>query len=235
MYLLRLDDASLHMNLVNWQRMETLLDQYSIKPVFGIIPHNQDEMLTAYEEVPDFWKMMRSWTDKGWIPALHGYNHVYETASGGINPVNSFSEFAGVPLERQCQKIHDGYAILRQNGICPAIFFAPGHTFDRNTLLALERESQINVILDTAANDVYYRDHFYFVPQQSGKVRKLPMKGVTFCYHPNAMTDADFDRLEAFLSANAGRFSVFSQGMLKERKKGVLDYLIHMLYFARRR
>lgn len=41
---------------------------------------------------------------KGWIIALHGYEHVFETTSGGINPVNNKSEFAGVNLEKQKKK-----------------------------------------------------------------------------------------------------------------------------------
>lgn len=42
---------------------------------------------------------------KGWIIALHGYEHVFETTSGGINPVNNKSEFAGVNLEKQKKKL----------------------------------------------------------------------------------------------------------------------------------
>ena len=37
-YLLRLDDASNFMDVEKWLRMERLLDQYGIKPIFGIIP-----------------------------------------------------------------------------------------------------------------------------------------------------------------------------------------------------
>ena len=79
MYLLRLDDASRYMNKSNWEKMEQLLDRYSIKPIIGIIPDNQDKELLKYGEVEGFWELAKNWQDKGWIIALHGCTHVYET------------------------------------------------------------------------------------------------------------------------------------------------------------
>jgi predicted deacetylase len=87
---------------------------------------------------------------------------------------------------------------MREHGIDPKVFFAPAHTFDNNTLIALKECSNIRIISDTIANDVYSQFGFTFVPQQSGRVRKLPFKTVTFCYHPNVMNDDEFVRLEKF-------------------------------------
>lgn len=117
---------------------------------------------------------------KGWIIALHGYEHVFETTSGGINPVNNKSEFAGVNLEKQKKKISAGIEIFNENNIYPKVFFAPAHTFDENTLQALKDCSDIRIISDTIANDSYYYNGFTFVPQQSGKVRNLPLKLIHF-------------------------------------------------------
>ena len=41
-YLVRLDDACPQMNKQKWQRVENILDKYGIKPMVGIIPHNED-------------------------------------------------------------------------------------------------------------------------------------------------------------------------------------------------
>lgn len=235
MYLMRLDDASEYMNWDNWFRMEKILDKYDVKPIFGIIPKNQDPDLLKYDKVADFWQLMNKWQDKGWAPALHGYSHVFETNEGGINPVNHKSEFAGVSLERQRQKIRDGYEILKCNGIEPNIFFAPAHTFDRNTLIALKEESPIRIISDTIANDVYEDEGVYFIPQQSGRCRKLPFKIVTFCYHPNITSDADFNNLEKFLNTYKNQFYDFKIDMIKKRKEGLTDRLVNRLYFARRK
>lgn len=82
MYLIRLDDASEHMNIDNWLKIKVLLDKYGIKPIFGIIPNNQDTELLKYDTVYGFWEMMIRWQKEGWTPALHGYTHVFETREG---------------------------------------------------------------------------------------------------------------------------------------------------------
>lgn len=198
-YILRLDDACEKMDIEKWDRMEQLLDKYGVKPLVGVIPHCEDPMMDDYPIDSNFWSKVNNWISKDWSIAMHGYNHVYSTECGGINPINKRSEFAGEPLEVQKEKIRKGISIMREHDINPNIFFAPSHTFDKNTLLALKAESDINIISDTIANDVYYQDDFQFVPQQSGRVRKLPFKVVTFCYHPNMMQENDFLILECFL------------------------------------
>jgi hypothetical protein len=234
-YFLRLDDASEYMDEEKWLRMEHLLDKYSVKPIYGIIPHNEDPDLLIYNQVDNFWNLMQKWQNKGWTPALHGYSHVFETKQGGINPINTRSEFAGVDFSRQCQKIKDGYRILKEHNIIPTIFFAPAHTFDDNTLKALENETMIRIISDTVADDVYFKSNFYFIPQQSGKVRRLPFKTVTFFYHPNIMNDSDFDVVDKFLSEHGRQFGVFDEKVLKKRKFGIKDYVLKKMYFARRK
>jgi len=59
---------------------------------------------------------------------------------------------------------------LENNDLEPKVFFAPSHTFDANTLEALRLESNIGVICDTIANNVYTLNAFYFIPQQTGEV-----------------------------------------------------------------
>ena len=235
-YIMRLDDASEYMDVEKWQRVENLLDKYGIKPIVGVIPNNQDpDMVGVYTKDESFWNKALQWQEKGWSIALHGYTHVFETKEGGINPVNSRSEFAGVPLERQKEKIRLGVAKLKEHGLAPKIFFAPAHTFDCNTLIALKEESNICTISDTVANSPYFWNGFYFIPQQSGQVRKLPFELVTFCYHPNNMRDNDFRRLEKFIEENSEKF--ISAEYIKnsrKRRKGIFDRMLSFLYFARR-
>lgn len=153
---------------------------------------------------------------------------------GGINPVNQYSEFAGLPLKTQKEKIGNGVKIFESHGLNPRIFFAPAHTFDENTMEALRQCSEIRIISDTPANNYYYKDDFYFIPQQSGRVRNLPFSLVTFCYHPNKMAEKDFSELESFLSKHRVKFCSVEEIDLKERKFGILDCAIRKLYFARR-
>ncbi|MCH5259485.1 MAG: DUF2334 domain-containing protein [Lachnospiraceae bacterium] len=236
MYLLRLDDASEHWNRENWQRMHDMLTAYGIRPIVAIIPHNEDEKLLQYPIDRAYRDTIRAWIDEGWTPALHGYSHKYITKSGGINPVNHYSEFAGVSLNIQREKISRGVEEFKEVvGKEPEVFVAPAHTFDENTLEALRLESNIRVISDTIASDVYYRDDFYFIPQQSGRVRNLWMRLITFCYHPNVETDCSFKEMERFIEKYASRFVPFESLELKKREKGFYDNALSYLYFARRK
>ena len=233
-YILRLDDASEYMCCANWKRIESLLDKYEIKPIVGIIPHNEDPELLKYERDDAFWKRVANWHSKGWEIALHGYNHVFVSEAGGLNPVNTRSEFAGVSIDIQKEKISCGIQILNEHNIYPRVFFAPAHTFDNNTLLALKERSDIRIISDTIANKTYSFNDFTFVPQQSGKCRKLPFHTITFCYHPNSMTEKDFISLELFLMKHNTKFICFPTETTKN-KLGLLDKILKKMYFARRK
>lgn len=236
MYIVRLDDASEYMDVEKWSKIEELLDKYSIKPIVGIIPKNQDEnLVNEYQIDRGFWYKAKLWQEKKWALALHGYTHVYLSNKGGINPVNFRSEFAGVPLEEQKRRISNGINIFKEHGLHTKIFFAPSHTFDLNTLEALRSRSNIRIISDTVANDIYKMNEFYFIPQQSGRVRKLPFKVTTFCYHPNTMSEEDFKILEDFIRKYNSKFVSFEDLNFIDRKLGLYDKVLRKIYFTIRR
>ncbi len=229
-YYIRLDDASEYRDVEKWNRIEELFDKYGIKPLVGIIPENKDPKLTVYEKDDNFWQRVQSWKDKGWELALHGYDHVYLTKDGGINPINKKSEFAGVPLEIQKEKIKKGVAILKEKGVEPKVFFAPSHTFDENTLIALKEESNIKIISDTVATKSYAKYGFTFVPQTFWCVRNLCFITNTFCYHPNTMSDEAFDLLEKFIAKNANKFKSFPTDKTKKKFSFVDSIFRKILY-----
>lgn len=232
-FIMRLDDACEKMDIIKWNRMEVLLDKYHIKPLVGVIPMCKDKLMEKYCVDSGFWNKVQTWIKKGWEIALHGYEHVYVTAEGGINPVNHRSEFAGLDLNNQKEKIRKGLKIFNDNSVFPKVFIAPSHTFDELTLRALIEESNIRIISDTVANDVYSYQGITFVPQQTGKLRKLPFSVVTCCYHPNMMKDEEFDELEEFLKNNHLSFIEFP---VKEshRKRNIYDRFLSFLYIVRR-
>ena len=233
-YIIRLDDACEKRNIENWNKIEDLLDKYSIRPLVGIIPHCEDPMMDEYESDGCFWQRVDSWLDKGWTIAMHGYNHVYSSACGGLNPVNRRSEFAGVSLAEQKEKIKKGIHIFNEHGIHPKVFFAPSHTFDINTIEALKTVGNIHIISDTVANKPYSEYGMTFVPQQSGKVRRLPFDTITFCYHPNTMNEENFSELERFIVAYRKRFIDFPI-CETTRRRMLIDKIYRWLYFIRRR
>lgn len=232
-YILRLDDAAPHADWEKWERMEGLLDKYKTRPLVGIIPDCKDMKINKLGERKDFWEKVGIWKEKGWTIAMHGYDHVYITDDGGFNPVNHKSEFAGVPLEIQKEKIRKGVSIFREHGIEPKVFFAPSHTMDMNTIEALKQESKIRIISDTIANSSYRRWGMTFVPQQSGRMRKLPFKVVTFCCHPNMMDEKEFECLEVFFKKHWKDFCDFPLEE-SDRRETVYDRMLREFYFFRR-
>lgn len=237
-YLVRLDDACPNMDKKRWNRIEEILDRYSIKPLVGIIPHNEDGETMLDPDDDEFWRKACGWQSKGWTIALHGYNHCCTTSSGGINPVHNRSEFAGLPYQKQLEKIHDGYEILKQNGLNPTYFFAPSHTYDHNTVLAIKEATPIRMISDTMARFPYqYDNEMVVVPCQMGRFRDIPIAGYwTFCFHPNIMDDEAVKTFEQFIIDNQDKFIAFDEIPVSDlMKKGIIDKLMGKAYFAFRK
>ena len=232
-YLIRLDDACSQMNRKKWQRVEEILDKYEIKPMVGIIPHNEDST-TCIELVDvDFATKALNWQKKGWAIALHGYNHVCTTSIGGINAIHKRSEFAGLSLIEQEEKIIQGYKILIDMGLIPQYFFAPSHTYDENTLKALFKKTTIRIISDTIALQPYTHGKFTVIPCQMGRFRKLFIGGYwTFCFHPNNMTEEDLVQFETFIRKNRKQFISFNQIKVINKSRSFFELFLNWLYFA---
>lgn len=236
-YLIRLDDACNTMNWEKWLQMEVLLDKYQVKPLIAVIPNNADDMQKIDPPKKTFWEWLKKLENKGWVIGLHGNDHVYKTEEGGINPIHKRSEFAGLSLAEQKDKIKKGYTKLKSEGFNPRIFVAPSHTFDLNTLEALKQESDINIISDTLAFYPYKTNDFIFIPQQLGTARTIFLPGAyTFCYHPNTMDDKAFDTLEAFIRKNSFKFLAFNRiDLTNVKAKSIFDKLLSITYFRFRK
>ena len=46
-YIIRLDDACDTQDMQKWNEIEKILNEFSIKPIVGVIPNNQDEQLKS--------------------------------------------------------------------------------------------------------------------------------------------------------------------------------------------
>ena len=238
-YLLRLDDACPTMDAKKWQRMEEILDANGVLPMVGVIPANNDPMQQIDLEDGEFWYKIRCWKKKGWAIALHGYDHCFISNSGlsGLNPLWARSEFVGVSLELQKEKIRKGVAKFREIGIEPKYFFAPAHTYDKNTLQALREESNIRIISDTIATKPYCQGDFIFIPQLGGHCAEIKLPGFwTFCLHPSTMTEENFIATELFLKAHKDEMIAFSDLDFTNLKgKNIMSRILSCLYFTRRR
>lgn len=238
-YLIRIDDACPTMDAKKWQRIENILDTYGVRPMVGIIPANEDTKQRIDVADTEFWAKVKTWEKKGWAIALHGYDHCFISNAGmqGLNPLWERSEFAGVPLLEQKEKIRKGVDVFRENGIEPKYFFAPAHTYDENTLQALREESNIHIISDTIATKPYRKGDFIFIPQLGGHCAEMKLPGVwTFCLHPSVMTEENFVATERFLKAHQNEMIGFDELELTNLKgRNLLSRLLSWGYFTRRR
>ena len=76
-YLIRLDDACPTMDSQKWSRMEKILDKYGIKPMAGIIPHNEDPDQLIDDPDIAFWDKMKLRKRKVLICVIEYYIFAY--------------------------------------------------------------------------------------------------------------------------------------------------------------
>lgn len=233
LYLIRFDDACPTMKNENWARIEALMDKYEIKPIVGVIPHNEDATQFFDKEDLAFWNKVQAWQNKGWEIAMHGYCHQYISKQGGLNPMWNRSEFAGIPLDVQKDKIRNGVQIFKNHNVNIRIFSAPSHTFDEITLQALMEESDIRIISDTIALRPYKDGMFTFIPQICGQCRTIPLSGVfTFSYHPSTMSEDSFIKLVSFLDKHYHEFIDVKSICEFKSKKSNIDKLASWMFFS---
>jgi predicted deacetylase len=239
LYIIRIDDACPTNNLEKWDYLESLLDKFKIKPIVCVIPDNKDRQLLRNGSFDHhFWDRVHRWVCKDWLVALHGSTHEYTTDKKGLVPLNNYSEFAGVPISIQREKIRKGYNILLENGIKSKIWVAPAHTFDKNTLKVLRDETDIRVISDGLAMYPYNQYGFFWIPQQMWGFKKKE-KGVwTICLHPDVTDSAFIDDLFDSVGENKSHFD-FSYSDLERlyssRQLQPNDYIFKIKFLIKKR
>lgn len=228
--LVRMDDITPDMNWDHFNRIQRIFETYQIKPILGVVPDNQDQTLSVDEIHEEFWDRIRNLQQKGWTIAQHGYQHVYVTQKRGLLGINPFSEFAGVPYEKQVQKLEKGLEILHKHGIYVKMFMAPGHSYDRNTLKAL-KSLGFSMVTDGYADQPYKRKGLIFLPCTLSTPR-IPRKVDTLCLHINHMAENEIQGIDDFCKENSKMFisvediiseerfiSYIPQAAFQERKK----------------
>lgn len=205
-YIVRLDDASEYMDYSKWDPFFDLLDNHQIKPIVAVIPFNKDPKMTTKNPDDNFWDNVRNWQMKDYLIGLHGYEHIYSNSKSGVIGMNKYSEFAGVPFEKQMEMIEQAYRKFEDERIRADIFVAPAHSFDRNTLRALRTLKNITCISDGFFFNPVIRDGLKWIPQQLWGPEKKS-KGVwTICYHPETSDNSVVNSLNLFLKDNISSF-----------------------------
>ncbi len=194
---IRLDDITDGMDWTKFLRFKELMDRYGVKPLIGVVPECRDEKLAIDAPREDFWAYVRALSDDGWTIAMHGRYHVYTTRKGGLFPLNTQSEFAGIPYPEQERMIREGRAVLESRGISTDIFMAPAHSYDRNTVRAL-LSNGFTKMTDGFGTAPYTDGQMTWYPISFKKSASLAAKDgiTTFVVHCNTLDEKNFEEYE---------------------------------------
>jgi len=230
--LIRFDDIAPNMNWKMMDKCEALLNQFSIKPVLGVIPDNKDLELLSYPKRDDFWKKIKEWQEKDWSIAMHGFSHLYDKDTGKKDffGYGGKSEFFGHTYNEQISKIKKGLEIFKEKEITIDTFFAPNHTYDLNTFAAI-KDSGINRIIDGYGLAPFEMKDIKFLPQLFYKLYMLPYGIQSTQIHINYWNEKDYDFFKKFIEKNHNRiinletaFSVTNKNLLVKLMGLVLMY-----------
>lgn len=203
---IRIDDITCNMDWDRFNKMTAILDKHNICPLIGVIPDNKDEMLAGSIN-SDYNNWLQQRISKGWIVAMHGFNHKYVTKKAGCFPLNKFSEYAGLTYEEQFSKIKAGKQLLNDVGVETDIFMAPAHSFDKNTIKSL-KQCGFKYVTDGFGDMPYERDNMTYLPISFRKAKDINKDNgyTTFVYHVWDMKESDFDSLDKLLTDRRGQF-----------------------------
>ena len=173
--LLRFDDICPTMNWEQWERAKQMMDKAGVTALLGVVPNCTDPDLMLDAPRTDFWEYIKDLQSQGYAIAMHGYHHQFEIKADGLVTKNKISEFAGLPYEKQLEKIRRGKEILESHGIVTDVFFAPAHSYDDNTLRAL-KSCGFKYVSDGLSSKPYLRKGITLLPCRSGGIPRMEKK-----------------------------------------------------------
>jgi len=211
--LIRFDDIAENMNWELMEKSEELFKKYSIKPLLGVIPKNQDKELLKHPYNKDFWNTVRRWKSIGWEIVMHGYSHVYDST---VNKKKDYfkygggSEFYGHSIEEQKNRLQKGLKKFKEEGMEIRGFFAPNHIYDKNTFIAL-KSLGINQVIDGYGLFPYKENEITFVPQLFYENIFMPFGFQTTQIHLNYWNNDDFLKFENLIIKNCHKITTYDE------------------------
>ena len=215
----RFDDICPTMNWANFEKTMKICEKYNVKPLLGVVPHNQDKKLIVDQENKDFFEIMRKYQEQGVSFAQHGLDHVYRNKKGGILKLNMQSDFVGLSKDEQKKYLGEGLEILNQEGINVKIYMAPSHSYDKNTILAL-KELGFEYVTDGYTDYNYKWLGLTFIPCKHIYLITKKVSGVcTLCLHINGMTENNIQDFENTLKKYQVYLCDYSELLKQPTKK----------------
>ena len=121
-------------------------------------------------------------------------------------------------------KIKKGLKIFKDNNIKIRVFFAPNHTYDKNTFEAL-KISGINEVIDGYGLIPYQEKDIIFIPQLFYKLFVLPFGIQSTQIHLNEWKLDDFFKFETFIAKNAKKIICYEEAIQKVNNEFTSSFL----------
>lgn len=205
-YIIRLDDISENMDFQKFDILKRIFLKYNVKPILAVIPEDKRARIKNPKKSKDkLWTELHFAKNNNWTIAQHGYIHTIE-GNGGTLKINDYGEFGGLNYKYQHTKIKKGKQILEKSGFKPAIFIAPAHSFDNNTIRALKKE-KFKTISDGIGLYPFKKKGILFTPVIIWHPREFLIGTITICLHPDEMNEKEFRKLEKFIRRNKFRIT----------------------------
>ncbi|MDB4177207.1 DUF2334 domain-containing protein [Schleiferiaceae bacterium] len=208
MLILRLDDITEQMNWERFEEIEILCSKHNIRPILGVIPLNRDESFTGQQSRSSsyLFTKLKNLQKAGWCIAQHGTYHLYHNNYDDVLRINNKSEFSGLPYNDQLELIRLGKHHLESMGLNINMFMAPSHSFDRNTVLALN-ELGFKYMTDGYHWQKYQFGGICFIPQLFASFFYMSNFGIwTVCLHINTYSDKDWENIKRKIIENKDKF-----------------------------
>lgn len=211
-FVIRFDDVTPGMAWSKFAPFDALAQELNIPYLIGLVPDCRDPALSVEPHRADFWNFVRERVARGWTVAQHGHTHHYVTAERGLLGIGKRSEFAGLPFAEQKEMLATGKDILVREGVWQPVFMAPSHSFDENTLKALD-DLGFESLTDGYGFYPYKIRGLLAVPQLFSKPIGFGFGVETVCLHVNTLSVAQIDRQVATLRARRGSIISFPEAL----------------------
>ena len=210
-YFFRIDDAAPNMNWDNFNLLVSIFRKHGVEPLLAVIPDNNDPKLLEYPINNDFWAFLGELRQNNWTIGQHGFQHLPK-ARGGVLKIHNSGEFGGLEFGTQEQMIRNGKSIIESKLGKPEVFVAPRHSFDYNTIRALDRNN-FKFISDGIALYPFKKWGLIWLPQILWRPRMGMIGLVTVALHPNTMSRGDIENLQKFIEKNRNKIGNFKELM----------------------
>ena len=188
-YILRFDDFTRFSDLGRWDAIHQKLKEKGIRGLIGVTPSCHDERLIKNKSMPDseFWSKIKGY--KNFDIGMHGLHH---------------ENFGLMGQEQQMSWMMESMKLFVKHCLIPDVFIPPNHSLNKYTVHAMRLVGMTH--LSEGIGLWPWKDvdsNIIVVPQILWTPRKVPLGLITFCLHPDTMSNNQITHLFNFIDENS--------------------------------